>query len=153
MSGTCRIDLERTAPTLRRNLDDGRGRFSRVLRLALLAHCSSGHAVVCGLVPEGPPEVDSILKPPPNSIRVPIQATVNINSGIRSNAKEPKPPKILRHLYSPKYSRFLPTLGRLSCGYPLFQGAPIRYSDEIPVKFRWNSEILVSSGEIPMKFW
>ena len=45
------------------------GRFLRVIRLALLAHHSLGHVAFRGLVPKGPPEGDSILKPPPNSIR------------------------------------------------------------------------------------
>ena len=43
--------------------------FLRIIRSARLAHRSSGHAAFRGLAPEGPPEVDSILKPPPNSIR------------------------------------------------------------------------------------
>ena len=30
-------------------------------------------------------------------------------------------------------------VGRPSYGYPPFEGAPIRYSGEIPLKFRWNS--------------
>ena len=48
-----------------RGLEYGWGRFLGVVRLALLARRSLGHAIVRGLVPEGPPEVDSILKPPP----------------------------------------------------------------------------------------
>ena len=43
--------------------------FLRVMRLALLAHRSLRHVAFCGLAPEGPPEVDSILKPPVNSVR------------------------------------------------------------------------------------
>ena len=52
---------------------------------------------------------------------------------------------------------FLPDLGRLRCGYPLFQCAPIRYSCEIIVnnsrenlvQFWWHP---ANSGEIPMRF-
>ena len=40
----------------------GRGGFFRVMRLALLSHPSLGHAGFRGLAPEGPPEVDSVLK-------------------------------------------------------------------------------------------
>ena len=64
--------MKRSAPcasATQRNLEYGWGRFLRVTRSALLAHCSSGHVVFRGLVPEGPPEVESILKPPPNSTR------------------------------------------------------------------------------------
>ena len=51
-------------------------------------------------------------------------------------------------------------VGRLSCGHPVFKGAPIRYSGEIPVKF-WlyygDFKILVkfrwTSGVNPVNFW
>ena len=58
-----------TIDRIQRNFEYGWGCFLRVIRLPLLAHRSWGHVVVRGLVPEGPPEVDSILKPPPNSIK------------------------------------------------------------------------------------
>ena len=35
--------------------------------MALLAQRSLGHVAFRGLAPEGPPEVDSVLKPPPSS--------------------------------------------------------------------------------------
>ena len=35
--------------------------------MALLAQRSLGHLAFRGLAPEGPPEVDSVLKPPPSS--------------------------------------------------------------------------------------
>ena len=47
-----------------RNLEYGWGHFLGVIRLALLAHHSLGHVVFRGLAPEGPPEANSILKPP-----------------------------------------------------------------------------------------
>jgi len=43
--------------------------LGRLLRLALLAQGSLGHVFLCGLAPEGLPEVDTMLRPPPNSIR------------------------------------------------------------------------------------
>ena len=48
-----------------RSLECCRGRLLGV-GLAPLARRSLGRVFVCGLAPEGPPEVDSILKPPPN---------------------------------------------------------------------------------------
>lgn len=49
-----------------RNLEYGRGRFLRVIRLALLARRSLGCSCFAfrGLAPEGPPEVDCLLQAP-----------------------------------------------------------------------------------------
>ena len=51
------------ASLCQRNLECSWGHLWRVIRLALPANRSLGHVVFRGLVPEGPLEVDSILKP------------------------------------------------------------------------------------------
>ena len=72
---SCLVKFPRGAPILRRNLERVWGRLLGVTRLALSAQLSLGRVVFRGLVPEGLPEVGSML--PKDQIRLKITLRLN----------------------------------------------------------------------------